>query len=176
MKTKDLTLIALFTALMAICTWIAIPAAVPFTLQTFGVFLTLGVLGGKRGTLSILVYILLGAVGAPVFSNFRGGIGMLFGNTGGYIVGFLAAALAMWCITHFFGSSTLVLSIAMVIGLLVLYAFGTAWFLVLYTRTNGAVSLIKVLSWCVIPFIVPDLLKGTLAIVFTRRLKKHIHL
>ena len=84
-KTYDMVYIAVFAVVMAICSWISIPATVPFTLQTFGVFLAVGVLGGKRGTLSILVYILLGAVGVPVFAGFSGGIGSLFGNAGGYI-------------------------------------------------------------------------------------------
>ncbi len=174
MKAKDLTLIALFTAMIAVCTFISIPAAVPFTLQTFAVFLTLGLLGGKRGTLSVIVYILLGAAGAPIFSNFRGGIGALFDNTGGYIIGFLAIALIIWAITHFFGDKSVVLAISMVIGLLILYAFGTAWFMIVYMNTKGAVSLINVLSWCVLPFIIPDLLKMALALLLTKRLKRYV--
>ena len=82
-KTYDLAYIAIFAVLIAICSWISIPATVPFTLQTFGVFIAAGVLGGKRGTLSVLVFILLGAVGIPVFANFSGGIGVLAGPTGG---------------------------------------------------------------------------------------------
>ena len=100
-KTYDMVYIAVFAVVMAICSWISIPATVPFTLQTFGVFLAVGVLGGKRGTLSILVYILLGAVGVPVFAGFSGGIGSLFGNAGGYIIGFLMGALVMWnCLVY----------------------------------------------------------------------------
>ena len=74
-RVKDLTYIAVFTALLAVCAWIAIPTPVQidFTLQTMGVFLAVGVLGGKRGTLSILAYLLLGLVGAPVFAGFSGG-------------------------------------------------------------------------------------------------------
>ena len=75
-------------ALMAVCSWISIPTAIPFTLQTMAVFLAVGLLGGKRGTLAVTAYVLLGAVGAPVFANFSGGIGILLGQTGGYILGF----------------------------------------------------------------------------------------
>ena len=70
-KAIDITLIALFAALMAICSWISIPLTVPFTLQTFAVFVTLEIIGGKRGTLSILVFLLLGAIGVPVFAGFN---------------------------------------------------------------------------------------------------------
>jgi biotin transport system substrate-specific component len=172
MKIKDLTLIAMFTALIAVCSWITIPAAVPFTLQTFAVFLALGLLGGRRGTISVLTYIILGAVGAPVFSNFNGGIGALLGNTGGYIIGFLAASLVVWGLTHLLGNTNAALVISMVTGLLVCYAFGTAWFMFAYMNTNGTVSLITVLSWCVIPFVIPDLIKIFLALLLAKRLKR----
>lgn len=175
MKIKDLTLIALFTALIAVCSWITIPAAVPFTLQTFAVFLALGLLGGRRGTLSVLVYIILGAIGVPVFSNFKGGLGALFGNTGGYIIGFLVASIVIWALTHFLGNKTASLTLSMVVGLLVCYAFGTAWFMLVYMNTKDAVSLITVLSWCVIPFIIPDLIKIILALLLTKRLKRFVN-
>lgn len=89
-RTRDLVLIAIFAAMMAVCAWISVPVlAVPFTLQSFGVFMALLCLGGKRGTAAICVYVLLGAVGAPVFSGFNGGIGAIMGATGGYIIGFI---------------------------------------------------------------------------------------
>ena len=96
MKTLDMVCTAMFAVIMAVCSWISIPAMVPFTLQTFGVFLAVGTLGGKRGSLAVLIYLLLGAVGLPVFSGFAGGLGYMMGSTGGYIIGFLLSALAMW--------------------------------------------------------------------------------
>lgn len=93
--TTDITLTALYSALIAVCSWISVPAAVPFTMQTFAVFVTVGVLGGKRGTYSVLLYLLLGAAGLPVFAGFTGGVGHLFGATGGYIIGFLFSAIVM---------------------------------------------------------------------------------
>ena len=170
----DLVMIALFAALIAVCAWITIPGAVPFTLQTMGVFLAVGLLGGKRGTAAVLVYILLGAVGMPVFSGFSGGVGRLLGTTGGYIIGFLVAALAMWAMEAIFGKAKWVLPVSMLLGLLLCYAFGTAWFLVLYTQTKGAISVASVLSMCVVPFIIPDLLKIALALLLTSRLSKFI--
>ncbi len=173
MKTKDLTIIAMCTALIAICSWISIPTTVPFTLQTFAVFLTVLLLGGKRGTISVLIYILLGAIGVPVFANFTGGIGILLGNTGGYIIGFLGSTLIMWAMIHMLGEKPFVQIISMIVGLLVCYTFGTAWFMMLYLKSTGAVSLITVLSWCVIPYIIPDMIKILLAFVLASRLKKH---
>lgn len=72
-KTIDMAYIALFAVLMAVCSWISIPAVVPFTLQTFGVFVAVSVLGGKRGTLAVVLYLLMGIVGLPVFAGFSGG-------------------------------------------------------------------------------------------------------
>ena len=170
----DLVMVALFAALIAVCAWVTIPGSVPFTLQTMGVFLAVGLLGGKRGTAAVLVYILLGAVGMPVFSGFSGGVGRLLGTTGGYIIGFLVAALAMWALEAIFGRAKWVLPVSMLLGLLLCYAFGTVWFLVLYTQTKGAISVVSVLSMCVIPFILPDLMKIALALLLTNRLGRFI--
>ena len=169
-RTIDLAYIALGAVLIAVCSWISIPTTVPFTMQTFAMFFVLSILGGKRGTTAIFVYVLLGAVGVPVFANFTSGIGILLGNTGGYILGFLFIGLIYWLMVHFLGKKLWVEIFAMVIGLAVCYAFGTAWFLFVYTRANGAVGLTMVLSWCVIPFILPDLVKLGLALTLSRRL------
>lgn len=169
-KTYDMVYIAIFAVLMAIWSWISIPTGVPFTLQTFGVFLAIGVLGGRRGTLAVLVYILLGAIGVPVFAGFTGGIGILLNNTGGYIIGFLFSALAMWGMEILFGKKTWVLALSMVIGLVVCYAFGTAWFMAVYAKDAGAIGLATALGWCVFPFVIPDLIKIALALALSRRL------
>lgn len=169
-KTYDMVYIAVFAVLIAICSWISIPTTVPFTLQTFAVFLAVGVLGGKRGSLSVLIYILLGAVGIPVFAGFSGGFGILLGSTGGYIIGFLFSALLMWGMETLLGKKTWVLGLSMVLGLIVCYAIGTVWFMVVYTKNSGPVGLAAVLSWCVIPFIIPDLVKIALALVLSKRL------
>lgn len=174
LRTLDMTYIALLTVLLVVCTWISIPTAVPFTLQTFAVFMALGLLGGKRGTLSVLVYLLLGIVGLPVFSGFRGGVGALLGATGGYLAGFLLTALLYWAITHFLGERLWVSALAMVLGLAVCYAFGTAWFISVYTQSSGPMTLATALGMCVIPFVIPDLCKLGLALLLTRRLKPHL--
>ena len=174
LKTLDMVYIALFACLMAICSWISIPGQIPFTLQTMGVFLAIGLLGGKRGTLAVLVYILMGAVGLPVFSGFTGGIGRLLGMTGGYIVGFLASALVMWAMEALLGKKKWVLAVSMVVGLLVCYAFGTAWFIGVYTRSKGAITLGAVLGMCVIPYIIPDAVKIVVALLLTGILKRFV--
>lgn len=173
-KTYDMAYIAIFAVLMAICSWISIPMAVPFTLQTFGVFMAVGVLGGKRGSLAVLIYILLGAIGVPVFAGFSGGIGVILNTTGGYIVGFLFSALVMWGMEALLGRKPVIQIISMVVGLIVCYALGTAWFMVVYARNTGAVGLGAVLGWCVIPFIIPDLVKIALAFVLSRKIRKYV--
>lgn len=167
---------AMFAVLIAVCSWISIPATVPFTLQTFGIFVTVGILGGKRGSVSVLIYLLLGAVGIPVFAGFKGGIGALLGTTGGYIIGFLFSALIMWGMEVLLGKKLWVLAVSMVLGLLACYAFGTIWFMVVYARTSGAIGLMTALGWCVFPFILPDVIKIALALVLSKRLAKLIRI
>lgn len=170
LKTIDLVYIALGAVLIAVCSWISIPTTIPFTMQTFAVFFVLSVLGGKRGTVAIIVYVMLGAIGIPVFAQFTSGIGILLGNTGGYIVGFIFMGLAYWLIVRLLGKKLWVEIFAMVVGIVVLYSFGTVWFMIVYTQTNEAVGFVMVLSWCVIPFIIPDLIKLGLAITLAQRL------
>ena len=171
LRTRDLTYIALFAVLMAVCAWITIPMTVPFTLQIFAVFAALATLGGRRGAYAVAVYLLLGAVGLPVGAGFQGGLGWLLGTTGGYIVGFLCIALIYWLMTAKLGESLPVSIVACVLGLAVCYAFGTAWFMVVYARTTGPVGVMTALGWCVFPYVVPDLLKLVLAVTLSQRVK-----
>ena len=176
LTVRDMAYIAMFAVVMAVCSWISVPYVVPFTLQTFAVFLAVGVLGGKRGTLAVLVYILLGCVGLPVFAGFTGGLGIVLGSTGGYIVGFLFTALIMWAMEKVPGNKTAMTVISMVLGLIVCYAFGTIWFIVVYARTSGPVGLWTALGWCVFPYIIPDLVKMALAMALRKRLRAAIRL
>ena len=171
-KTRDIVYMSVFTAMISICSWISIPASIPFTLQTMGVFTTVGLLGGKRGTLAVLTYILLGAIGIPVFAGLTGGVSVLLGTTGGYIIGFLLSALLMWGIEAIMGRNQIVLAFSMVAGLIVCYVFGTAWFMMIYTQHSGVIGLSTVLGLCVIPFIIPDLIKIGVALFLINRLKK----
>ncbi len=172
--TTDLVYIAIGAALITICSWISIPTAVPFTLQTFAVFTVILTIGGERGLLSTLLYVIMGAVGLPVFSGFKGGIGAIFGSTGGYILGFFFIGLIYMAVTKLFGKKTHAEAIALILGLIVCYAFGTAWFMFIYIRNTGAVGLLSVLSWCVFPFIIPDLVKMALAFVISKRVRPEL--
>ena len=174
-STRDLCFCAIGAALIAVCAWISIPADVPFTLQTFAIFTVCGLLGGKRGTVSVLVYLLLGAVGAPVFAGFRGGFASLLGTTGGYLVGFVLLTLIITFAQAHWGQGQWVFVLSAAVGLLVCYAFGTAWFLIVYTRT-GAITLGVVLAKCVLPFLLPDAVKLALATLLRARLYRRIPL
>ena len=174
MRTLDLVYIAIGAALITVGAWITIPTTVPFTLQTFAVFAVLLLLGGMRGTMAVIVYIMLGAVGVPVFSGFNSGFGVLLGSTGGYIIGFIFMGLLYMAFTKLFGEKQAVKIGALLAGLTVCYAFGTAWFMYVYIGSKGPVSLMTVLGWCVFPFIVPDLVKMAVAVLVARRVKPFI--
>lgn len=177
LRTVDLAYLGLFAALMAICAWISVPMPaplVPFTLQTFAIFAAVITLGGRRGTYAVGVYLLLGLVGLPVFAGFRSGPGTLLGTTGGYILGFFVCAVVYWLVTARLGESLWVVLLGGVLGLAACYAFGTAWFLLLYTRTTGPMSLGAALGMCVVPYVLPDLCKLALAVVVSRRVRPHL--
>ena len=168
MNLKSMTYISLMSVIITLCAWLTIPSAVPFTMQTFGIFFALLFLGGKKGTVSIGVYLLLGALGLPVFSGFSGGMGHLFGITGGYMLGFLLTGIVYMVFEHLFGKSLKTSVISLILGLLLCYVFGTVWFSIY----KGNMSILKAFAVCVMPFIIPDLLKLSLAVIIYKRLKK----
>ena len=176
LTTQDMVLIAVFTALMVICSWISINiGAVPFTLQTFAVFVIGGLLGVKKGIISIIVYILLGIAGVPVFSGFKAGPAVIVGPTGGYIVGFIFTIIIIGFIVRYIKSEKIIIRAAvtaasMVIGDIACLAFGTVWFMNLMKM-----NFIATLSVCVIPYIIPDLFKIAVATILVLRLKKYIN-
>lgn len=172
---RDMTYIALFAAVIAACSWLSIPLTIPITLQTFAIFVAGGVLGFKNGMFSVILYILLGAVGLPVFSGFNSGIGALLGATGGYIIGFLFIAAAVGFAADRWGESPVPLVLSMALGLFACYAFGTAWFMYVYARSTGPVGLSTALGWCVIPYIFPDAVKIIAAVLVVTRLKKQFN-
>lgn len=171
---RDMALAALGAALIAVCSWISLPpllpTGVPYTLQTFAVCLLAALFGWKLGLITVGVWLLLGAVGLPVFAGFKGGLGALLGVTGGYMLGFVFTALLTGLAADKLGRKLPALLGGMVLGLLVCYGFGTAWFMLLYARNTGPISLGAALAWCVLPYLLPDGLKLALAALLTRRL------
>ena len=176
-KTAELTKTALMVAMNCISAYIIIPlpfSLSPVALQTLIVNLTGYVLNTKQAFMPMLVYLLVGLAGIPVFTGGTAGPGKLFGPTGGYIIGFLFSALVMSARQKLPGKKYVMQIVSMIVGLIVCYAFGTAWFMIVYSRANGAVGLATVLGWCVIPFIIPDIIKIVLAYGLSRKLRKFV--
>lgn len=170
LTVKNMARCGICAALLAISAWLSIPMPqVSFTMQSFAVFFALELLGGRRGTVSIAIYLLMGLVGLPVFSGFRGGAGVLLGVTGGYIWGFLAAGLVYWAVTALLGRKLPVRICAAVLGMAVCYACGTVWYLRLYGGNLWAV-----LALCVVPYLLPDAVKLVLSISLAERLKRFV--
>lgn len=168
-----MTLCGVFAAIMAVCSWISVPTTVPFTLQTLAVFCTLGILGGQLGTVSVIVYLLIGLAGVPVFAGFSGGFSAFLTPSGGYLIGFVFTALVYWTITAAFGDRTAIKTAALAVGTIVCYVFGTAWFILFYSNSAEPVGIFTALSLCVFPFIIPDAAKLAAAVIISRRLSKY---
>lgn len=171
--TKKCAFYALFAALTVICAQIAIPLPgnVPLSLATFAVMLSGALLGMFGGAVSQLVYVLLGAVGVPVFASFSGGLGRIVGPTGGYIIGYIFMALVIGLIVTKTKKKFYIYLLAMVAGTIVCYTFGTAWY-VFSTKT----ALLPALTACVFPFLPGDAIKIILASLIACQLQKHIKL
>ena len=166
--TRGLVFCALFTALIVILSQLQIPIGpVPISLATLGVMLCGLLLGWRFGALAVCAYILLGAVGVPVFAGFQGGVGRLVGPTGGYIVGYLFYALLAGLEIPRLQESFFGRCILLLLGTAVCYGLGTFWFMQATGRTLG-----ESLSLCVIPFLPGDAAKIVLASFLTPRLRK----
>lgn len=171
--TRRLTLCAVMAAVACVTAPISIPIGpISITGGTLAIYLTVYLLGGVWGAVSTLVYLLVGMVGLPVFSNYTGGAARLLGPTGGYLAGYLpmallAGAVIQWSAHRFDEKGRLGTAIALAVQLAgmalataVLYAFGTAWYCV-----QAGVGLQKALAACVFPFIPWDLAKMAVALV-----------
>lgn len=170
-KVKNMALCGMCAAVLILCAWISFPIGnVAITLQTFGIFLCLGVLGGKLGSIVILVYLLLGAVGVPVFSGFRGGFGTLLGASGGYLTGFLACGLIYWQVTTLLPKGQVA---GMLAGLLACYCIGSLWYYRFYLAAGGSGTLTVIFLQNLL-FLPTDLLKLFLARYVTKRILKKI--
>lgn len=167
-KTQMLTLSALFTALCAVCAQIQIPLQpVQINLALLAVHLTAAMLPPRYAVLSLGAYLMLGAMGLPVLTGFRGGIGVLLDRTGGYMLSYLPCAVLESWLMHRGKMTRLRMILAMALGTLMCYAAGTAWFMLL-----TATPLWTSLTLCVLPFIPGDAVKIALTVGLARRLKR----
>ena len=179
----DTAVIAVSAALITICSWISLQIGpVPVTLQTLAVLAVLMTTGGRRGTIAIAVYLALGAIGVPVFSGFKGGPAAFAGPTGGFLIGFLAAALVYWLLEKLVFARLMTSQKKRIIfGFvnsfifeLLMYTVGVIWFMTVYAAQTGPVGLVTVLGWCVIPFIIPDLVKIAAAVIISSRAARFV--
>lgn len=157
---KNMTVTALMTAVLCVVSPFTIQIGViPLSLATFIVMLSAVLLGAKRGTVSVILYILIGIIGLPVFSGFGSGIAKVAGPTGGYLLGYIFLSFIIGFAADKWTNKIWVYPIAMVIGTIVLYAFGTAWYMIQSGNPLGAA-----LTACVAPFIPGDIVKIIVAV------------
>ena len=167
MKTRDLTLTALFAAILCVAAPFSIPVGpIPITLATFAIYLAAIVLGKKYGTLAVVIYILLGAVGLPVFSGFSGGFQKIVSATGGYIIGYIPCAFIAGAMCEYGGNKKIYGILGVILGTAVLYIIGTYWFMFVSGK-----ELAYALGACILPFIPGDIIKLIVAVVVGYKLK-----
>ena len=170
-SAKELCYIAVSTTLLAVCSWVCVPvAAIPVTLQTLALFFIVGVLGTRRATFAVLVYLALGFFGVPVFSLFTGGIHTLFSPTGGFLIGFLVATPVMGLL---YKGKLWQKAVALAIGMLVYNAFAVVWFCVLYTGFSAGGVWTAILT-CFLPYLPFDVIKTVIALLLAEQLKRKI--
>lgn len=162
-RTQKIVLIGLMTAVTCILGPLSIPlpfSPVPISLTNFAIFLAVFVLGMKDATISFLIYLLLGAVGVPVFASFSAGLGKLVGPTGGYLFGFIFLALIMGFFMEHFDRKIVPTIVGMVIGMAVCYIFGTVWLAKLMS-----LSFKEALALGVLPYLAGDTAKIIIAVI-----------
>lgn len=156
-KTKNIVIIAMMTAVMCIISPFSIPlpfTPIPISLANLIVYISCCILGSKKGMVSVLLYILIGAVGLPVFSGFSGGLSKLAGPTGGYLIGFIFCAVFTGIFVEKFEDKIYMYSVGMIIGTIICYGFGTAWL-----AFQMKLSFVQALFMGVIPYLLGDTLK-----------------
>lgn len=167
---RQLCFIALMSAVMCLLGPLALPIGpVPISLMTLIIYLSMYVLGMKMGTMSCMIYLLLGFAGVPVFAGYTGGAAKLLGPTGGYLVGYICLTLVGGFVMERFSYQRIWCIVGMVLGTAVLYAFGTVWFMALMKCGLG-----YALSACVVPFLIGDLAKIVCAELVGQEVRKRL--
>jgi len=162
LSTKDMVLVSLFAALIAIGTFIRIPMQpVAFTLQTVFVMYSGLILGGRRAFASVSVYVLAGLIGAPIFANGAGGIGYILSPSFGYLLGFMIAAYAIGKLSEKIKKLTIVkTALILFLGTILIYLLGLPYLYIIMTRVIGKdIGLAGILAAGLSPFILPDFIK-----------------
>lgn len=173
LTTKDIVLTGMFAAILTVISQISIPmpTGVPITIQVFGVALVGSVLGWKLGLFTTFVYILIGAAGLPVFSNFQGGVGILAGLTGGYIIGwpFLAGLSG---IRHSGGSKTMNTAKAIILSLIGLAAVEIIGGLQWSFLSGGSMTVSAVFTYSMVAFVPKDIVITIAAVLIGQQIRK----
>ena len=173
---KSAILVALFSVIIFICSRIAIPTVIPFTLQSLGVFLSLSILGGKRGLLAICLYISMGFIGLPISASGESAFALFVGPTAGYFIGWLLCGVIFWLFEAIFGSERRIRLISLAVGTLICYISGMLWFLFAYSQNLTADGVWFAFYTCVIPFIAVDALKLFVADKISEALHKRVQI
>ncbi len=172
---KDTLLCAIFAAVCCVCSIITVPiGTIPVTLGTFGIMVTALMLDFKKGEISTAVFVMLGAVGLPVFSGMNGGFGVLAGPTGGYIYSYLLMVPLISLFAKKLKKSFKKIALAFLgclLAIAVCYFIGTIHFMIVMSATGSDINIFKAISLCVLPFIPFDIIKAVVAIIIAVRLK-----
>ena len=166
---KSITCISLNIALLTVCAWISVPFAVSFTLQTFALFAISAIFRPKIALTSLFAYLAIGILGIPVFAGFQGGAIVLLGPSGGYLLGFIPCVAVVSIASYKSHNKTYVMILSMLSGLFLCYIFGTVWYVNVYAPFTFG-SFWAILMCCVIPFLIPDIIKLFLAVFIVKRL------
>ena len=166
---KDIVYIGMFTALQCIISGFSIPIGpISITIATFGLYIFSSLFPLRISFSIVILYILLGICGLPVFSNFQGGFSVILGVTGGYIIGYIPMVLIIGGLREIVKDRKKLYPLIMILATLVLYVVGSLHF---FFVNNQATSLVRIIEICVLPFIPLDLLKIFISSVISSRLK-----
>ncbi len=163
--TKDIALIAVMTLFIVGCSYIAIPFSIPFTMQTFAIFTSLLILGGKRGAFSIVAYLLLGMLGLPVFTGFNGGLGAFVGPTGGYLIGFVVVAIVYAIFEMLFKNNNIANIAVLAFSTIVLHILGGVW---IWAFGYQEMQFDKIVLTFMLPSFMFDFVKLIFAVIFSK--------
>lgn len=168
-KIYDMTLIGLMAAIICIVAPFSVPLSftpVPISLANLAIYISAGILGSKKGSVSVIIYLLLGAVGVPVYAGWTAGFQRIAGPTGGYLIGFIFIALITGFFIEKFEGKLYMYAAGMILGTLVCYLIGSAWL-----SMEMKLSFSKALLLGVIPYIPGDAVKIVLASILTYSLR-----